>query len=85
MKIKICLLAASALALSVGAVSSIGSASAADKTLALVVKGLDNPFFDLIRQGCEKANTELKGYKCYYTGPASTADEAGEYRSSTIS
>jgi ribose transport system substrate-binding protein len=54
-------------------------ASAEDKTLAIVVKGLDNPFFDLIRQGCEKAQAELKsGYRCYYTGPASTADEAGE-------
>ncbi|MGA2128432.1 MAG: substrate-binding domain-containing protein, partial [Xanthobacteraceae bacterium] len=56
-----------------------GAASAEDKTLAVVVKGLDNPFFDLIRQGCEKAQAELKGgYRCYYTGPASTADEAGE-------
>jgi len=56
-----------------------GSARAEDKTLAIVVKGLDNPFFDLIRQGCEKAQAELKdGYKCYYTGPASTSDEAGE-------
>jgi ribose transport system substrate-binding protein len=52
---------------------------AEDKTLAIVVKGLDNPFFDLIRQGCEKAQGELKeGYKCFYTGPASTSDEAGE-------
>jgi ribose transport system substrate-binding protein len=58
---------------------SAGVASAEDKTLAVVVKGLDNPFFDLIRQGCEKAQAELKGgYRCYYTGPASTSDEAGE-------
>ena len=59
---------------------SVAAASAEDKVLAVVVKGLDNPFFDLIRQGCEKANAELKGsgYTCYYTGPASTADEAGE-------
>src|SRR5215470_12724036 len=56
-----------------------GAAAAEDKTLAVVVKGLDNPFFDLIRQGCAKAQTELKGgYRCYYTGPASTSDEAGE-------
>jgi ribose transport system substrate-binding protein len=56
-----------------------GAASAEDKTLAVVVKGLDNPFFDLIRQGCAKAQAELKGgYRCYYTGPASTSDEAGE-------
>ena len=54
-------------------------ASPQNKTLAIVVKGLDNPFFDLIRQGCEKAQAELKGgYRCYYTGPASTSDEAGE-------
>jgi ribose transport system substrate-binding protein len=56
-----------------------GPGQAQEKTLAIVVKGLDNPFFDLIRQGCEKAQAELTGgYKCYYTGPASTADEAGE-------
>jgi ribose transport system substrate-binding protein len=61
-----------------GALSlATATASAQDKTLAIVVKGLDNPFFDLIRQGCEKAQAELKGYKCLYTGPASTADEAG--------
>ena len=59
--------------------SLTGPAAAQDKTLAIVVKGLDNPFFDLIRQGCEKAQGELKsGYRCYYTGPASTSDEAGE-------
>ena len=50
------------------------------KTLALVVKGLDNPYFDLMHQGCEKASEELKdqGFECYYTGPATAADEAGE-------
>ncbi len=43
-----------------------GPARAEDKPLAIVVKGLDNPFFDLIRQGCEKAQAELKGrYKFY--------------------
>lgn len=56
-----------------------GPCRAEDKTLAIVVKGLDNPFFDLIRQGCEAAQAKLTGgYKCYYTGPASTSDEAGE-------
>ncbi|TPW26715.1 sugar-binding protein [Pararhizobium mangrovi] len=50
------------------------------KTLALVVKGLDNPYFDLMHQGCERANKELKenGYTCYYTGPATAADEGAE-------
>ncbi len=58
-----------------------GSGTAADtKTLALVVKGLDNPYFDLMHQGCERANKELqpKGYECYYTGPATAADESAE-------
>jgi ribose transport system substrate-binding protein len=56
------------------------TASAADKILAIVVKGLDNPFFEQIHLGCEKANGELKGtgYTCLYTGPASSTDEAGE-------
>src|SRR5215470_3539082 len=56
------------------------SASAADKVLAIVVKGLDNPFFEQIHLGCEKANGEMKGsgYTCLYTGPASSTDEAGE-------
>src|SRR5215468_3352929 len=51
-----------------------------DKTLAIVVKGLDNPFFEQINLGCQKWNKENagKGYKCLYTGPASSADEAGE-------
>ena len=60
-----------------------GTASAKDyKTLALVVKGLDNPYFDLMHQGCERANKTLhkEGYTCYYTGPATAADEGAEVR-----
>jgi ribose transport system substrate-binding protein len=55
-------------------------AQAQDKTLAIVVKGLDNPFFEQINRGCQKWNAENKGkgYTCLYTGPASSADEAGE-------
>lgn len=58
-----------------------GQAIAADKKqLAIVVKGLDNPFFEAIHQGCEKWNSENPNsdYVCFYTGPASTSDEAGE-------
>jgi ribose transport system substrate-binding protein len=57
-----------------------GSALAEDKTLAIVVKGLDNPFFEQINLGCQKWNAENagKGHTCLYTGPASSADEAGE-------
>src|SRR4029450_6356624 len=55
-----------------------GTAAAEDKVLAIVVKGLDNPFFEQIHLGCEKANKELagSGYTCLYTGRASSADEA---------
>jgi ribose transport system substrate-binding protein len=57
-----------------------GGAAAQEKTLAIVVKGLDNPFFEQINLGCQKWNAENagSGYKCLYTGPASSADEAGE-------
>jgi ribose transport system substrate-binding protein len=57
-----------------------GSALAQEKTLAIVVKGLDNPFFEQINLGCQKWNNENASseYKCLYTGPASSADEAGE-------
>ena len=50
------------------------------KTLAIVVKGLDNPFFEQINLGCQKWLADNTGseYKCLYTGPASSADEAGE-------
>jgi ribose transport system substrate-binding protein len=60
---------------------SAGAATAQDKkTLAIVVKGLDNPFFEQINLGCQKwmsENTDSE-YECLYTGPASSADEAGE-------
>ena len=68
------LLAAAALAL------GAGPALAQKKQLVIVVKGLDNPFFEAIHQGCEKWNSENADfeYECFYTGPASTSDEAGE-------
>ncbi len=50
------------------------------KVLAIVVKGLDNPFFEQINLGCQKwmAENADSDYECLYTGPASSADEAGE-------
>jgi ribose transport system substrate-binding protein len=60
-----------------------GSATAQQKkTLAVVVKGLDNPFFTVLGNGCEQWNKENPNseYRCLYTGPASSADEAGEVR-----
>jgi ribose transport system substrate-binding protein len=58
-----------------------GPAMAADKKiLAVVVKGLDNPFFTVLGNGCALWNKENPNseYTCLYTGPASSADEAGE-------
>jgi ribose transport system substrate-binding protein len=74
MKALILLAAAAALAF------SAGPAMAQKKQVVIVVKGLDNPFFEAIHQGCEKWNTENPDaeYTCFYTGPASTSDEAGE-------
>ena len=74
MRKAVLLFAAAALAL------SAGSALAQKKQLVIVVKGLDNPFFEAIHQGCEKWNSENADseYNCFYTGPASTSDEAGE-------
>ncbi len=69
------LAAAAAAALAVGAGPAL-----AKKQLVIVVKGLENPFFEAIHQGCEKWNKENASseYECFYTGPASTSDEAGE-------
>jgi ribose transport system substrate-binding protein len=35
-----------------------GAAGAQEKTLAIVVKGLDNPFFEQIHLGCQKWQSE---------------------------
>lgn len=77
MKNKMLLTLTSALIIAAG----VGTANANDKkTLAIVVKGLDNPFFEQINLGCQKWMSENKDseYECVYTGPASSADEAGE-------
>jgi ribose transport system substrate-binding protein len=57
-----------------------GPVWAQKKTLAVVVKGLDNPFFTVLGDGCAKWNKENPNseYTCLYTGPASSADEAGQ-------
>lgn len=47
-----------------------GAASAQDQLqLALVPKAMNNPFFDLARDGCYKAAEELEGVECVYIGP----------------
>ncbi len=64
----------------VAALALSASPALAKKQLVIVVKGLDNPFFEAINQGCQKWNKEnpTSEYECFYTGPASTSDEAGE-------
>jgi ribose transport system substrate-binding protein len=61
-------------------VVAAGPAMAQKKTLAVVVKGLDNPFFTVLGNGCKKWNEENPDseYECLYTGPALSSDEAGE-------
>jgi len=41
----------------------------ADYTFALVPKAMNNPFFDLARDGCYKAQEELADVTCEYIGP----------------
>jgi len=68
-------------ALASALVLTAGAADAQDKkTLAIVVKGLDNPFFEQINLGCQKwmADNPDSEYECLYTGPASSTDESGE-------
>jgi ribose transport system substrate-binding protein len=47
-----------------------GATLAQDKLkLALVPKAMNNPFFDLARDGCYKAQAEDSGIECVYIGP----------------
>lgn len=52
-----------------------GAAHAADTTIALVVKGLGNGFFDAAHKGAEEAAKEIGGIKVIYTGPTDTTAE----------
>ncbi|HEX3348225.1 MAG TPA: sugar-binding protein [Acetobacteraceae bacterium] len=50
---------------------AIGAASAADKKLqfAVVPKAMNNPYFDLSRDGCMARAKELGNVECIYRGP----------------
>ncbi len=69
-----------AIGVALAALVAAAPAIAQKKTLAVVVKGLDNPFFTVLGDGCALWNKEnpKSEYTCLYTGPASSADEAGE-------
>ena len=52
--------------------AATGTSDAADKkfVFALVPKNMNNPFFDQARDGCKKAEKDLKGaVECLYIGP----------------
>ena len=53
----------------VGALALVGAAQAADIQFALIPKGMDNPYFDLSRDGC-MAEAKKIGVTCIYKGPA---------------
>ena len=45
-------------------VSISGVSYAKNLVFALVPKAMNNPFFDLARDGCKKAEKEIKGGEC---------------------
>jgi len=45
------------------------AAASAEYTFALVPKAMNNPFFDLARDGCMQAQEELNDVTCEYIGP----------------
>ena len=60
------------IAVCAAALTFTGAAAFADShgmRLALVPKAMNNPFFDLARDGCYKAQAELAGVECVYIGP----------------
>ena len=49
--------------------------AAKEKVFALVPKAMNNPFFDLARDGCMKAQTEINGIECLYIGPGEHTEQ----------
>ena len=62
MKSKLLLISIATCLISAGAIAQ-------KYTFALVPKAMNNPFFDLARDGCYKAESELSDVKCHYIGP----------------
>ncbi len=61
---------AAAIAIALAAGSQPGHAADKKYVFALVPKNTNNPFFDQARDGCKKAEQELKGaIQCLYIGP----------------
>ena len=69
------------LLIAVAAFLCAGVPAMAEKmTLAVVVKGLDNPFFNAVSKGCVQWNKEnpKSDYECVTSGPESSVDSAGQ-------
>ncbi|MEM9222696.1 MAG: sugar-binding protein [Pseudomonadota bacterium] len=62
-------------ALMVSAIALPGVAAAQEYTFALVPKAMNNPFFDLARDGCYKAQEELDGVTCNYIDPGEHTEQ----------
>lgn len=52
------------------AFTGIASAEDEELTFALVPKAMNNPFYDLARDGCKKAAKEDGTFECRYIGPS---------------
>ncbi|MDJ0897087.1 MAG: sugar-binding protein [Alphaproteobacteria bacterium] len=44
-------------------------------TFALVPKAVNNPFFDLARDGCKQAESDLESVECLYIGPGEHTEQ----------
>ncbi len=44
-------------------------------TFALVPKAMNNPFFDLARDGCKKAEADMADVECLYIGPSEHTEQ----------
>ena len=71
------------------AVALAGGAALADGhgklKLALVPKAMNNPFFDLARDGCYKAQAEEADIECVYIGPGEHTEQSSSRSSRTSS
>lgn len=65
-------LVAGVAALALAGLTALPAQAQDTRTFAIVVKAMDNPFFDLVRDGCMKAQAEMAGdnIECLYIGPA---------------
>ncbi|SVD77055.1 uncharacterized protein METZ01_LOCUS429909, partial [marine metagenome] len=56
-------------------VSISSVAIAGNLVFALVPKAMNNPFFDLARDGCKQAESEIDGVECLYIGPGEHTEQ----------